>query len=264
MVNKKTLAMFIPLVVGLFLGWGAFNERIAIGHFLFDAFRLVKPAIFLANEAELALKAGNYYFNVYGDGVYDLEKARDYFNLALDLDPNVPDAWHQLARIDFLEGDFYNALKKINKQLEIHRDSLMPAYYVRGLIHGYARQFKKAEKDFIIFLKYDPKNWATHNDLAWIYFQMGDYENTETIARKGLRWAPDNPWLLNILGVSLLNLNSKEEAHMILKKALENAKTLTETDWHKAYPGNNPTVAVAGIRAMIKTIEFNIALVVDN
>ena len=46
------------------------------------------------------MQKGNYYFNVGGNGAYDLEKAEKYFNKALEIDPQVPDAWHQLARID--------------------------------------------------------------------------------------------------------------------------------------------------------------------
>ena len=263
-INRNLSTIIAVLILSFVLTFGILNNKIASGHYLWKRFHLERPAMFLASDASLALEIGNYYFNTYGDGIYDLAKAREYFNLALDLDPNVQNAWHQLARIDFLEGDFYNALKKINKQLEIHGDRLMPAYYVRGLIYGYIKDFKRAKKDLITFLKWDPKNWATHNDLSWIYFQMGDYKNTEKISREGLKWNQDNPWLLNALGVSLLNINSEKEARATLEKALENAKKITEKDWHNAYPGNNPAVARKGIQEIIKTIEFNLNLAVDN
>lgn len=80
-------------------------------------------------DARFTLYLGNYYFNVYGDGVYDLVRAEKFFYKALELDPRVPDAWHQLARIDFLRGKFRSALDKINWQIELHGDSFMASYY---------------------------------------------------------------------------------------------------------------------------------------
>lgn len=262
--NFQSLSAPLLLLVIFVLIFGTFTYRDSVGHFLFEKFRLVKPALFLANDAELALKIGNYYLNGDGDNVYDLEKAREYFNLALALDPNVPGAWHQLARMDFLEGSLYNALEKINKQIEIHGENFMPSYYVRGLIYGYVKQFKKAEEDFLKLLEWDSKNWTAYNDLAWIYFQTGEYEKAKKIARRGLEANQDNPWLLNILGISLLNLSSKKEAAGILEKALEKAKNLTEEDWYKAYPGNDPTIARAGIEGIIRTIELNLNSIAEN
>ena len=65
-------------------------------------FTLAKADFFTANDvAHVLVGKGNYYFNVGWAGKYDLEKARRYFEKAIEADPNVPDAWHQLSRIDF-------------------------------------------------------------------------------------------------------------------------------------------------------------------
>lgn len=215
-----------------------------------------------SNDANKLVQKGNYYFNVGGDGRYDLKKAERYFRKALEIDPAVSDAWHQRARIDFLRGDFDGALAKINTQIELHGDSLMSSYYIRGLIYGYTKDFANAEKDFLKFLEWEKMNWATYNDLSWIYFQQGDYEKTLKTAEAGLAYHPNNPWLLNMAGISSLNLDDIDNARAYLEKALVWAETLTEKDWHKAYPGNDPRVAGQGITEMKEAIHANLNLVV--
>lgn len=236
-----------------------FREDIA--DFLWEKADMPMSAVFLNPKAEFALSIGNYYFNVGGEGEYDLAKAEKFFRYALFLNSRVPDVRHQLARIDFLRGDFENALEKINKQIELHGDSFMASFYIRGLIEGYSGKLDEAEADFKKFLEWDKTNWAAHNDLAWIYFQKGDYKKTEEIARKGLEFNRGNAWLLTSLGVALLNQNKKEEALAALQGARVSVDLLTEADWQRAYPGNDPAWSQKGLEEMKKTIEFNLGLV---
>ena len=217
-------------------------------------------SLFLDQDAMLALSIGNYYFNVEGNGVYDLKKASVYFRRALEMDPNVPDAWHQLARIDFLHSNFRGAYDKINKQINLHGNSLMASYYIRGLINGFLGNTDGAERDFKTFLAWDTKNWAAHNDLAWIYFSKGDYRNTEAIAREGLASNSGNAWLLTSLGVALLNEGKKEEARAILAEAFQASEKLNAADWHHAYPGNDPSLGDTGLAKMREVIRQNLAL----
>lgn len=234
-----------------------------IGNFLWNRFHFARAAVFFRRDAGLVLEMGNYYFNVGGRGEYDLKKADEYFTLAIVIDPMVRDAWHQRARIAFLKGDFKDALEKINTQIALHGDELMASYYIRGLIYGYDGQFDNAILDFKKFLSWDKNNWAAHNDLAWIYFQKGDYRKTGEVAERGLAMFPQNPWLLTMKGVALLNEGKRPDARKVLEQALAQAKALTPEDWQRAYPGNDPTVAHEGLSEMIKAIEFNVGLTVD-
>lgn len=254
--NWPFLVLIAAVILAVF-----FFFRADIGNFLWAKTRTPQLVLFFDPDAELALKIGNYYFGVGQSGVYDIPRAEKYFRYALYLNPRVSDAWHQLARVDFLRGDFAGALEKINKQIEVHGDSFMASYYIRGLINGYAGNFDQAERDFKKFLEWDKTNWAVHNDLAWIYFQKGEYKKTEEIARRGLEFNRENAWLLTSLGVALLNQEKKGEAEEFLIQARTVAKVLTENDWHKAYPGNNPAWAAAGLQKMKEAIEFNLGLI---
>ncbi len=211
--------------------------------------------------AKQALERGNYYFNVDGKGEYDLDRAQNYFEKALALDPSVPDAWHQLARIDFLRGNFDSALVKINKQLELHGNSLMASYYIRGLIEGYQKNYPAAQKDFQTFLSWDPHNWAANNDLAWMYFSQGRFAEAEAQTRYALQFDAANPWLLLSHGSALLNLGKREEARQEFLAAKVAATKLTPEQWDRAYPGNDPAVAAHGVSEMRSAIARNLALV---
>ena len=83
---------------------------------------LIKMNVSIVNQnADALVQKGNYYFNVGlpvrgtqtgGAGTYDLEKAEKYFKKALEIDSNVPDARHQLARIDFLRYNVNNETRE--------------------------------------------------------------------------------------------------------------------------------------------------------
>jgi tetratricopeptide (TPR) repeat protein len=232
--------------------------REALARIIWKEYKMAPVAGFLnQHDANLALELGNYHFN---GGAYDLALAEKYFEDALANDPNSPIAWHQLARIAFLKGQFSKALFKINKQIELHADTVMASFYVRGLIYGYAGNLDGAIKDFQHFLEKKPDSWAAQNDLAWIYFRKGDFEKVEETAREGLKYHPENPWLLTSLGVALLNLDKKTEAKTTLEKAKIATENLTIANWGEAYPGNNPESYSAGLTKMRATIEFNLKL----
>lgn len=205
------------------------------------------------------VERGNEYF---GSGpTYDLRKAERLYERALKADPLVPDAWHQLARIEFLRGNFDTALRKINIQLEVHGDELMASYYIRGLIYGYKNDFANAEQDFKAFLEWDPENWAALNDLAWIYFSQGKFEDSLQAAERGLAVSPSSPWLLTMRGMSKFNLHNSQGALDDLMEAQRVAETLSDSDWVRAYPGNDPKIAQMGLASMRAVIANNIELV---
>ena len=256
--TRKIAAMVfaIAAVAAIFL----FYFHIAIGVTLWQRFHWGSAALVFHRNAEFALEIGNYYFNVGGTGEYDLKKADYFFSRAIAIDPAVPDAWHQRARISFLKGDFKDALQKINTQISLHGDSFMASYYIRGLIYGYDGQFDKAIPDFEKFLAWDKTNWAARNDLAWIYFQKGDFKSANKLAEEGLQFNPNNTWLLTMKGVTLLNLGKRQEARQVLENALKRAQALTPADWERAYPGNDPKSARDGLEKMVNAIEYNLYL----
>ncbi|MFA5998188.1 MAG: tetratricopeptide repeat protein [Candidatus Paceibacterota bacterium] len=233
------------------------QEKDAVSATLWDKLNCGICVFYLQpDDPQLFFDIGNYYF---GGGAYNLEKAEYYLRQSLVIDPGVAGAHYQIARVHFIRGEFSTALDEINKEIELHPD-FKRSYYVRGLIYGYNRQFKEAEADFKEFLRWKPESWAGNNDLAWIYFQEGKYAEARDAVRAGLKIAPDNPWLLNSLGVALLNTGDKEGAKNAFTRALAVLGSLSEADWGAAYPGNDPGVYAEGLSQMKASLETNLEL----
>lgn len=209
------------------------------------------------SDPNLKYALGEYYF---GKGTYDIEKAKKYFIESIELDEKLPLAHYQLSRVYFITGDQQNALVEINKELEYHPD-FKRSYYIRGLVYGYSNQLALAVEDFKQFLKWKPDSWAGHNDLAWVYFQQGDFKNALLTAQDGLRYSPGNPWLLNTVGISLKNMGDIEGARTAFQTSLTNINKLTPETWGSAYPGNDPDFYQKGFSNMKKTVENNLQLV---
>jgi tetratricopeptide (TPR) repeat protein len=212
------------------------------------------------SDPGLYFSLGNYYF---GEGqVYDLEKSKKYFEKTLALDAQYPWANYQLSRVYFIEGDQPNALMYINKELTYHPENKR-SHYIRGLVYGYTGELGAAARDFISFLEWKPTSWAGHNDLAWIYFQQGDFDSALETAVQGLKHAPGNPWLLNSVGVSLKNLGDEESALVAFEKAKLTMESVTPERWGLAYPGNDPQFYTRGQNNMRSTIQNNIHLITN-
>ncbi len=255
--QRLILGTLANLGIVLFLTGAVALFHQPLANFIWQRFHNTKLATILdPNNADLAFTIGEYYFN-HGD--YDIAQAKQYYERAIVLRPDFLEAHYQLGRIHFINGKFQSALDEIHIALGLNPE-FKQAYYMYGLINGYAGDPDQAIYGFSEFIKRDDFNWAGYNDLAWIYFQKGDYVKTKEVAAKGLEKAYGNPWLNNIYGVALLNLGEKEAARTALSTALESISLMTPNDWGRSYPGNNPSIYSQGLAETRKTIEHNLAL----
>lgn len=259
-MKRKLATTLLLFLVGIVAIAAVSANRVEAAAFLTYKAHLPSLALELYPNAVLAFEIGDYYFNANGSGVYDLNAAEHYYRKSLELDPATPAAWHQLARIDFLRGNFNAALAEINTQIVLHGHTVIPSYYVRGLIYGFMKNYDFAEKDFRVFLKAKPRNWGVYNDLAWVYFAEGKYAESASIAQQGLSVSPESPWLLTSEGVALLNLGEKDKAADALRKALMQAELLTPADWSMVNPGNDPHIAAEALDRMKEIIRKNLDL----
>jgi tetratricopeptide (TPR) repeat protein len=213
---------------------------------------------------------GDYYFNhgPYADGTYDLAAARAHYEAALAAQPTGDSAaWYQLGRIDFLEGKFTEALHKFDLQLAYFGDDQFPnVYYMRGLSYAYRAKYEgnhddwsRAETAFKTFLTHEPESPWGAVDLSWTYFMQGKYEEMKTLLVAAATDHPDNPWVLNMYGLALLNTGDTAQAREVLARAKNYAAALTIEDWSRSYPGNDPAVWGQGLEEFRATIDKNIS-----
>ena len=220
------------------------------------SFLIVSIVFFSASRANFYFNMGNHFF---GGGAYDLAKAEKYYDKVVQINPELPRLNYQMARLEFIRGDFFSAISHINKEIELFPE-YKRSHYVRGLVYGFKGNYDLAISDFKEFLIWKPESWAGHNDLAWLYFQKGDIKAVESQARLGLEYNPNNPWLENIYGVALLNLERKEESRLALKSSLENFERIGPKEWGGAYPGNDPRIYKKGYEETLKAIRENLSL----
>jgi tetratricopeptide (TPR) repeat protein len=167
---------------------------------------------------------------------------------------------YQLSRINFIQGNLIDAIYFADRELHLHPENCR-TYYIRGLTYGYMERFDKAAEDFEIFNTACVFNsWAGHNDLAWFYFQQGDIKKMRSTIEKVITIYTTNPWIQNTYGLALLNSDEYEKAKEAFLRAKSAADAMTEKDWGRAYPGNNPRIYGKGLAAMRSTIEENLRI----
>jgi len=235
----------------LLLGYGIYQQvyPMQLGR-LFSEGRLYPASMFFMR--------GNYYF---GDGAYNLEKAEANFYRALSYYNHAHEPiLYQLGRVYFIKGELEQAVSYFDQQLEAD-PQFAKSYYMRGLTYGYLNDFVRAEQDFKKFIETKPNSWAAHNDLSWVYFRAGRYQEAEEQAREGLEYAAGNPWLQNALGAALVNQGQYEEAREPLESARRGFESMGAEGWGMAYPGNDPRIYAEGHAASLASVDKNLQLV---
>ena len=235
--SKKRLAVSLGMILFLVLASGLIFQN-----------RLRRS---VANQ--LIIK-GNYYFN---GGKYDLPKAEKMYDWALKIYPQADRADYQLARIHLVENKFNLARQEIDQSLTLNPQNKR-AYYIRGLIDGYAKKYVDAIEDYRKFVAWAPTEWAGYNDLAWVYFENKNYEKTRETAQEGLdKTGADNPWLLNGLGVAYINLDEPQKAQEEFDKVKKISQSMTPHEWASAYPGNDPASANWNLKKFKQDVNSN-------
>lgn len=216
-------------------------------------------SLFLDPSAERAYAYGKHHLDRAKAGEYDIDRADYLFKKTLRYEPHTLHARHQLARIAFLRGDFRDALRFIDREIETFGpDASFSSYYVQGLILGFMGYFEESAQSYEKYLAHDPYNWAALNDYAWVLLRAEDAEGARDATNRGLLRFPDNPWLLNTNAIARYELGDMSGAREKAHAAAKNAISLSENDWLVAYPGNDPLIAAAGVLALQESIAANL------
>ena len=112
------------------------------------------------------------------------------------------------------------------------------------------------------FVAWAPKEWAGYNDLAWILGREGKHAEAARVIEAAFAQVPlgeENAWLWNMLGVAQMNGGDMAAARTSFARAKELAALMTETEWGKAYPGNDPSTGADGLESFRAAIERNLA-----
>ena len=201
-------------------------------------------------------EAGDSFFS---EDNYDAERALGYYLRALYLGGEDPYTLYQTGRLYFILGKTQFSIFYLDKTLQL-APNFYQALYMRGLTNSFAHRLDQAEADFKVYLSVKPEVWAGYNDLAWVYFEKEDYKSLDRVAREGLGRFPGNPWLLNVLGLGLMNRGFYPESIIAFKDSLVGFERVKTQEWGMAYPGDSPKTWAEGLQNAILAIKANIVL----
>ncbi len=251
---RHKFALSLAICVALAV-WSASNSR-----FVQEEFTIFEENRAYASHpsAELAYEIGERHFNsiLYPQN-YDIDRAEYFFDRAVALDPHLQYIWHELARIAFLRSDFPLALSCIDVQIAQEGDKTTNSYYVRALIEGFMGNYASAEADYSHYLRYDPIDWAAVNDYSWVLLKDNKPAQAHAAITAVIQYFPNNPWLLNSDAIALWTLGATSSARSRFEAADKAVSSISESEWSRAYPGNDPSVAEIGLSAFKDAVEKN-------
>ncbi len=188
---------------------------------------------------------------------YSLEGLATEYEDRLALDENDKDALFSLARIYYIGNQTEKSLTAIAQYKERYPEEKR-IYYISGLANAYGGNLRVAELEFLEFIDSGLSRWPGYLDLAWVYFQQGEFDQSQEKLDIALENFGSNMWLNTSRGAVALAQGENEESLRYLYRAQEQAKTVTVEEWRENYSLNDPAEFENEIDRMRAVIETNI------
>jgi serine/threonine protein kinase/Tfp pilus assembly protein PilF len=175
---------------------------------------------------QLYLK-GEYYFEKRTRD--SLEKARDYFNQAIQKEPGYAMAWSGLAADYYVLPDYApvsnaeampKARAAAEKALALD-DTLGEPHAVLAGIHENLFEWEAAEQEFRRAIELNPNDANTHNWYAFLLDQVGRSSEAVDQAKRAIELEPLNLKYQDTLGVTYRSAGQNELSLEQLRKTLE-------------------------------------------
>ncbi len=137
-------------------------------------------------------------------------QAKKYFDKALQMKPDDPDIYDNLAVIAFKNDDFAEAIRLEN--IAVKLDSTDLDYYTnRGFAKASLKQYKEAVKDYNKSMAIAPDAHTLAN-RADAYFQLGKYKEAISDLNQALTDFPKSKDLIYERGLAYQALGDKDAA----------------------------------------------------
>jgi serine/threonine protein kinase/Flp pilus assembly protein TadD len=199
---------------------------------------------------------------------YDLDKARQFFEKAVEIDPTFASAYYQLYGAYSVLGDSqkskealekaWNLSKKTTEReklwIEVRHASIMEknpekafrvlqeiaAKYPKdkgvgswlGNYYFVRKMLNQAAEEYNKVLDLDPNNEYALNILGYIYLDMGDFEKAIECFKRNASVLPGKPNPLDSLAEAYFRMGKLDEAIATYRKALE-----VKPDFHMSMDG---------------------------
>lgn len=137
-----------------------------------------KQMLFYRYNKPSALKQAKIFYNkaVHYENRGKLDFARLYYIKAVDTYPYLIEAYINLGGIYICLGQYDLAISTFQKVSSISSD-YYPALYVNlGLAYEGKKDYVRAREYYELAIDIDPTNVLAHNNIACVYFKMGEPE----------------------------------------------------------------------------------------
>lgn len=152
------------------------------------------------------------------------ESAKARLKAALDIDPKLWEAWHDLGVIAFKDGEDDAAVEAFTKALAIKKDH-MPTLLARAEANRRAGRKKEARSDYEAALRATEEDDPARRDaaarLASLLRDFGDFDDAVNVLRDTVRLSGINSRIYTELGLIYIQQNKPELAQLVLAKAVE-------------------------------------------
>ena len=179
-------------------------------------------------EAYDAYLKGQYYWEKLNKE--SMEKALEYFELAIEIDPEWADPYAGLANAWNMFGIFFRVLPKsetvpkvykyLNKALELDPNSAQ-AHYVKAINAVWAEfDWEQGEEEFLKSLKLNPNDALNRMYYAHLLMILRRSDEAKNQAKLALELDPLRPLVLGLYGVVMRNEGNIQSATLHFEKAL--------------------------------------------
>ncbi|MBL9014381.1 MAG: tetratricopeptide repeat protein [Myxococcales bacterium] len=152
------------------------------------------------------------------------ETAKARLKAALEIDPKLWEAWHDLGVIAWRDGEDTAAVEAFTRALAIKKDH-MPTLLARAEANRRAGNKKDARADYEAALRAteedDPNRRDAAARLASLLRDFGDYDDAVSVLRDTVRLSGINSKIYTELGLIYIQQKRLDLAQLVLAKAVE-------------------------------------------
>jgi TolB-like protein/Tfp pilus assembly protein PilF/predicted Ser/Thr protein kinase len=204
----------------------AIADKIKVSLTAEESTRLTKTRRQVDPEAYEAYLKGQFHWNKFNE--QDIEIALQYYELALDKDPNYAPAyagiasyWGAMSYFGMLTSEIMpERMAALEKCLEL--DSMLPEAHdaLAGTATWFEFDWDKAEREFLLTMGLNPNNAGTRIFYGLFLTGMGRFEEAKKQMEIGLELDPLNAMHQGYLGNAFLRARQFDQAIAQYKKSL--------------------------------------------
>ena len=151
----------------------------------------------------------------------DYKKEIECANKAIQINPKNDSAWHTLGAAYESLGNYNKAIEYTNKAIQINpkNDS---AWNNLGYAYDSLGDYNKAIEYYNKAIQLNPKNYASWTNLGWTYNLLVDYNKAIEYLNKAIQINPKNDSAWNNLGYAYYSLKNYKNAVECYNRAIDN------------------------------------------